>query len=129
MFRYSFTGQLYKYLGEQSPWHPGELTWPGYKGFPVLGGVDYNQETLYVTLVSFFYSKVFDLQDEEDKRYYDWVMDRIVNGWFIKLQSNVIQNDQGIKVYLEWTQRYLQQLPHKYVFASQLAEDSYELAP
>ena len=127
MFRLILTAQLLKYSGEQSPWHPGILTWPGYKGVPVIGEVNYNDDIWYVTLVNYFYSKIFDLSNEEDKRHYDWIMDRVCNGWFLKIRDELIKEDNKIKVYLEWVQRYIKQIPMSQIVKAELDAQSYAL--
>ena len=127
MLRYVFVGQLYKYVGEQSNRHPGELTWPSYRGFPVLGGFNYNDEGLYLTSVGYFHAYTFDLDKPEDREYYQWVMDRIVNGWFLKVRDELIRENGKIKIYLEWVQRYLKQLPSSFIQKTLLEEDSYAL--
>jgi hypothetical protein len=124
MFRLLFSGQLLKYDGEQSKWHPGELTWPGYKGVPVVGGVSYSDDVAYVTLVNYFQAKTFDLTNEADKDHYCWVMDRVYNGWFLKIRDELIKEDGKIKIYLEWVQRYLKQVPMSEVIKAELSEQS-----
>lgn len=127
MIHFVTGGQMIRFRGEQSKWHDGELMWPGYKGFPVLAS-DYNvTDHPRVCLVHFFHSKLFDLSNEEDKKYYDWVNDRVVNGWFL-LERKEIKGTDNVKVYMEWIQRYLWVVPSSAVAEEQLIENSYELA-
>jgi hypothetical protein len=105
-------GQLAKYFGEQSPFHVGELTWPGYQGFPVINfDVNCRYDYPVLTLVHYFYNKFFDLNKPEDLEHYSWVSDRIVNGWFICVHREFFTENNQIKVYMEWVQRYLLQVP------------------
>lgn len=100
-----------KYFGEQSKWHVGELTWPGIE-YPYLGSKDSVklENVDYIPSV-FFKSKLFNLCDESDREYYEWVNDRIVNGWFIQYNKQIkpIESENGVcvHVYLEWGQVYL----------------------
>jgi len=103
-----------KYVGEQSEWHPGPLTWPG-REFPYLGEFNgiYDDLMDFVPFV-FFKSRLFNLSDEADTEYYTWVKDRIVNGWFLQYASVVTpkETETGviIYIYLEWGQPYLIQV-------------------
>jgi hypothetical protein len=60
-----------------------------------------------------FHSKFFDLSIEEQKREYDWVMDRIVNGLFVhhKIDQKVNHETGRVTTYIEWSQRYAQLSP------------------
>lgn len=107
-------GRCSKYEGEQSDRHPGPLTWPGLE-FPYLGVFNGNyQDDKTFAPVIYFKSKLFNLSDDADRDYYEWVKDRIVNGWFIQYNSVITpkENDNAIVVYvyLEWGQPYLMQL-------------------
>lgn len=97
-------GPSAKYQGEQSERHPDILVWPGYKNIPVLGPLPSVPLTIPEALypVGYFYCRKFSLVNEEDREYYSWVMDRIINGWFTQLY--ISRNDS--EVYLEWCQRY-----------------------
>ncbi len=104
-------GRCYKYEGEQSEWHSGTLTWPGLE-YPFLESEDVprSEEREYVPTV-FFYSKLFNLNDTQDKEHYVWVNDRIVNGWFVQYHKQIkpleSDKDTSVYVYLEWGQVYL----------------------
>lgn len=101
-----------KYEGEQSEWHPGELVWPGI-GYPYLGPKLETLDAVDYVPVVYFYSKLFDLSNQQDYEHYVWVNDRIVNGWFIQYNKQVnIQENEGkvnVRVYMEWGQVYLTQ--------------------
>lgn len=119
-------GQLYKFFGEQSEYHDGELIWPGYKGFPVLAKYFRPVENIYyLSWVHFFHSKLFHLENEEDKKHYEWVSERIVNGWFLPVTKEVSLDGEKVKIYLEWVQRYLITLDPYYVAQDQLLENQY----
>lgn len=96
-----------KYFGEQSSWHDGELVWPGYDGIPALKKYVNDKTVRFYTLYSFFHSKKFDLEDEEEVKYYQWVRDRIANGWFLGSKLELRWDDSGLKAYMEWVQRYV----------------------
>lgn len=108
-----------KYEGEQSEWHGGPLTWPGLE-YPFFG--EYNDpvgEYDYAPY-GFFKAKLFNLSVEEDRKHYEWVKDRIINGWFVQYHSEtkVIEKDSGdpvVYVYLEWAQVYLVRVPKREV--------------
>lgn len=96
-----------KYYGEQSPWHDGALLWPGYAGLPALSEFVKEKNTQFYTIYSFFHSKKFNLEDSADLEYYQWVRDRIANGWFIGSRLELKWGDNGLEAYMEWTQRYV----------------------
>jgi len=101
---------LIKYKDEQSPWHCGELTWPGINGIPSIEPP--RDVTDSFVFVHYFKSKLFNLSDPKDKEYYDWVQDRIINGWFLAVRCEVKFEDDGkILAYLEWVQRYVKPVP------------------
>lgn len=120
-------GQLYRFRGEQSKWHDGELIWPGYKGFPVLADYYFPGEHVGLSLTHFFHSKLFDLSNPEDNMHYNWVSERIVNGWFLPIVKEIKNDGQGIKIYLEWAQRYLITLKPEHMANLQVIEESFPL--
>jgi hypothetical protein len=97
-----------RFGGEQSSRHPGQLTWPGYNGLPVLG--EYylikKEEAHLIQPVKFFYFKRFDLNNEEDSEYYQWIMERIYAGWFKQIFIDRKVLDDKVTIYLEWLQIY-----------------------
>jgi len=103
-------GRCSKYEGEQSEWHPGMLTWPGID-YPYLGEYKSKLDAVEYIPVAFFRSKLFNLSQEEDVRHYEWVNDRIANGWFVQYSKQVklVEGDGAVSVhaYLEWGQVYL----------------------
>lgn len=106
---------IYKFHGEQhEKWHPGKLIWPGVDGIPLLEPQDKLPELIdssNIFMAHYAHVRTFDLSDSNDVAYYQWVLDRIVGGWFIPLEKRII--DDGKKVYLEWVQRYIQVIPSK----------------
>jgi len=105
---------LFKHFGEQdNTEHGGRLFWSG-----ALGGLPFrgpyaptlNQDEVETQVsTSFdFKSDVFDLADEEQRKRYVWVMDRIVNRWFVlhHIERQLIAAEKRAIVYLEWSQRY-----------------------
>lgn len=99
-----------RFIGEQSPRHPGTLLWPGIYGFPVLAPapsmLKWNEQLRRAVPIRFFYAKTFDLSNQEDMDYYLWVMDRVANGWFTINYQDRKWTDTGQKIYLEWYQSY-----------------------
>lgn len=96
-----------KYFGEQSPWHNGKLVWPGYNGIPALADHIKEKTSRFYTIYSFFHARKFNLEDKEEMEYYNWVRDRIANGWFIGSKLELRWDDDGLKAYMEWIQRYV----------------------
>jgi len=112
-FKINFAADaILKFQGEQNDWHPGILVWPGIDGIPMLkdegqdSGAPLDPRQLFMFMD--FKARIFDLTDEADHKYYTWVCDRIVNGWFIMYHRESL--GQG-KIYLEWVQRYLKVRP------------------
>lgn len=103
---------ILKFQGEQhSEWHPGALVWPGIDGIPMLkeeGMGDAPMDPRRLFMFMDFRARIFDLNQEADHKYYTWVCDRIIGGWFIMHFRESL--GQG-KVYLEWVQRYLKLRP------------------
>jgi len=102
---------IQKYHGEQDPRYGGNLQWPGANGFPFLGDAPPSlkqHEIDALPICCNTHQKPFDLNDEEDREYYNWVRDRIANGLF--RQNHEIRRWPEDKlwpiVYLEWTQYY-----------------------
>lgn len=104
-------GQLSKYAGEQSKWHDGELTWPGIRGVPAINYTPKTDEpVLKVAIFNYFHVKLFDLSNQEDFEHYTWCQDRIQNGWFLMNKSEYKWAENGMKIYMEWIQRYVKQI-------------------
>ncbi len=105
---------LHKYFGEQGPQHAGHnLQWPGTPdGFPVIGGnnkPDLKQDEIEnIEEQRDFKSKMFDLWDAEQKREFDAVSDRIINGWYrlLKRSDHWDEENKHYRVWLEWYQIY-----------------------
>lgn len=100
-----------KFHNEQSNLHNGKLQWPGINGLPVRNEIPVNikeEEKDYAVLVGDFHCRHFDLNKEEDREYYSWVKDRIVNGWFHQLHAHhTFKEDLPYPhIYLEWVQLY-----------------------
>lgn len=102
-----------KFVGEQKADHGGKLHWPGAGGLPVRGpGMTVNQDEYDSGFaeVRDFHRKTFNLAIPEQDEQYHQVMDRIVNGWYIKIFIERYRHtvtDEWM-VYLEWAQRYSQ---------------------
>jgi len=105
---------LHKYFGEQGPQHGGyNLQWPGtLDGFPVIGGrnkPDLKQEELEnIEEQRDFKSQMFNLWDPDQKREFDSVSDRIINGWYrlLKRSDHWDEANNHYRVWLEWYQVY-----------------------
>lgn len=110
-------GQLSRFCGEQSPWHDGELIWPGLYGFPALGPINVSDSPKAYSVYYFFHSKLFNLDLDEDIKYYNWVQDRIKNGWFLQSHIEYKWKDDVLFVYLEWVQRYV-----KFIYVEPIEE-------
>jgi len=100
-----------KYFGEQDVRHPGQLHWPGVDGYPFLGDEPpllRQNELQRVPIVGFSYHRVFDLTDENDAQFYQWILDRATNGLFSINFRERRWNDAktNMIVYMEWTQIY-----------------------
>jgi hypothetical protein len=110
---------LMKYFGEQSDDHLGHLFWS-----KALGGIPFRGQSAPILAGDEIMDKVevhwdfkfheFDLADEEDKKYYQYVMDRAVNQWF-QIQHREHTKDETTGrirfVYVEWAQPYGQLTP------------------
>jgi len=92
--------------------HGSNLHWPGTPdGFPFRGEVapHLRQEEAEVMPLALDYkSKLFQLWVPEEKKAFDEVMDRIVNGWYMQhKRENIPVEDQILPaVWLEWVQVY-----------------------
>jgi len=116
----TFTGQrpaaIYKYAGEQDERHNGYLYWQFMPfGLPlrlrssnVLPKLDLNEIYEYTTLVADWRHDLFDLSNEDDRKAYQWVQDRIANGWFrqIFVERHWDDERKNYHIYLEWAQLY-----------------------
>jgi hypothetical protein len=102
---------IQKYYGDQDPRYGGRLQWPGANGFPFLGDAPPSlkqHEIEALPICGSTNQKVFDLNDEAEREYYNWVRDRIRNGLF-KPDHEMRRwpdDKQWPVVYLEWTQYY-----------------------
>jgi len=102
----------HKYHGEQSDRYDGPLQWPGVNGYPFLGDAVPSlkqHEIEALPIVGKAYERVFDLNDGEDREYYNWVRDRIRNGLFVrdKEERKWPDDKQWPIIYLEWTQCFV----------------------
>lgn len=101
---------IQKYHGEQDSRYGGEVFWPGVHGFPALrrAGMLKKHELESVPIVGQAHEKIFDLNDEEDRKDYNWVRDRIRNGLFTKDHEDRKWPDdkEWPIIYLEWTQLF-----------------------
>jgi len=101
-----------KYSGEQDARYGGKLCWPGMYGLPFRGDnvpvlTDYDLANL--TVVGDARQKIFNLSDEEDTKYYQWVRDRAANGLFSVTHEEFHWDDtkKAMYIYLEWIQYYV----------------------
>lgn len=105
-----------KYYGEQDSRHAGNLFYPGSQGLPFRGEVAptvAKHELAALPVVSDFHHKTFDLSNEEDAAYYNWVKDHEKNGLFAVFRD-IPQWDADTKtmyIYLEWAQLYVEASP------------------
>ena len=102
---------IQKYLGEQNPRYGGRLQWPGANGFPFLGDAPptlKQHEVEALPVCGTAYERVFDLNDDADREYYNWVRDRIRNGLFICdcKKERWLDDKVWPTIYLEWTQLF-----------------------
>jgi len=104
--------QTHKYHGEQGERYGGALQWPGANGYPFLGDSAPSlkqQEVEALPIVGKAYENSFDMNDETDREYYNWVRDRIRNGLFIQdhVQRRWDDDKPWPVIYLEWTQCFV----------------------
>jgi hypothetical protein len=115
-----FSGQrpaaIMKYCGEQDPRHKGFLVWtympfglplrlkPG-QPIPKLESEELFQ---FSTIVADWWHDLFDMSKESDRQAYQWIQDRIANGWFVQVFVERKWNDEtkNYHIYLEWVQLY-----------------------
>jgi hypothetical protein len=104
---------MLKYFAERGgDAHKGLLHWPGTPdGYPYRGDAAPHlrqDEINQVELALDYQSRMFCLWDTADKRAFDEVMDRIVNGWYMqhKRQDVWDAEHQHYRVWLEWVQVY-----------------------
>ena len=100
---------IQKYVGEQNPRYGGRLQWPGANGYPFLGDTPPSlkqHEVEALPVCGQGYEKVFDLNNEGDREYYNWVRDRIRNGLFVcdYKKERWPDDKEWPIIYLEWTQ-------------------------
>jgi hypothetical protein len=92
--------------------HGGNLHWPGtVDGFPFRGDAvpDLKQrEMADMALAMDYKSRLFRLWEAEEKREFDFIMDRIVNGWYMqhRRDDKWIAEENHYTVWLEWAQIY-----------------------
>lgn len=101
----------HKYHGEQHDRYGGKQHWPGANGFPFKGEVVPSlkqHEVEQLPVIGDTYEKVFDLNVEEDREYYNWVRDRVRNGVFVRdyIERKWTEDKEWPIIYLEWTQCY-----------------------
>lgn len=97
---------------ESAEVHGGMLNWPGNgEGFPVRGPAALlkQDEIDELPLVSDFKSQLFKLADPEDKKKFDAIQDRVMDGWYCIRKR--IDTDDPVNVgypivWLEWVQLY-----------------------
>ena len=102
----------HKFQGEQSSRYDGKLQWPGVNGYPFLGDAApllKQQELEALPITGKTHEKAFDLNDSDDREYYNWVRDRIRNGLFVKDHEMRRWPEDKLYpiVYLEWTQCFV----------------------
>lgn len=102
----------HKYHGDQNERYDGPLQWPGANGFPFLGDVAPSlkqHEVEALPILGRAHERVFDLDEEDDREYYNWVRDRIRNGLFVqdKMERKWPDDKRWPVIYLEWTQCFV----------------------
>jgi len=106
----------HKYEGEQDDRYGSELHWPGAQGFPFIGEVAPSlkqHEIEALPPVGQVHERLFDLNVEADRDYYNWVRDRIRNGLFVQdhIDRQRPDSKQWPVIYLEWTQMCVMATP------------------
>ena len=92
--------------------HGGLLHWPGTPdGFPFRGDAAPHlrqNEIDDVALALDYRSQMFLLWKPEDKKAFDAIMDRVVNGWYMQHKREDVWDakNQHYRVWLEWVQIY-----------------------
>jgi hypothetical protein len=102
-----------KYTGEQHQLHGGRLHWPGVNGIPFRGPTvpDLKQaEYDSVPVVAQGCFGTFNLSKKEDAEVYQWIRDRIRNGWFTLdwVERHWDEASKTMWIYIEWSQLYAQ---------------------
>lgn len=105
-----------KYFAEQRGSQHGayELHWPGTPdGFPVIRqpGTSFDLKQAEVDALEYqrdFKSKMFELWDDAQKREFDDINDKIVNGWYTleKRTDHWDEEKKHFRVWMEWCQIY-----------------------
>jgi hypothetical protein len=101
-----------KFNGDQNDRYDGELTWPGLHGIPFMGdGAVPNlrgPEAEQLPISGKARHKVFDLSNEEDNEYFQWVRDRCRNGLFTQdhIERHWNKETNSMVIYMEWTQLF-----------------------
>ncbi len=64
----------------------------------------------FATLHQEFHCQTFDLTDEEDLEKYRIVSQRLLDGWYtiIDIQKKWDPDKGGMKIWMEWTQNYME---------------------
>ena len=99
---------LFKFFGEQGEGHGGRLFWSvALGGLPFRGPqaplLTRDEVEQLVEIHHDYHVQEFDLRDEEQRRHYIRVMERVVNGWYVLHKS---MEPSPMTRILEWTQRY-----------------------
>lgn len=104
---------LYSRFGnEQHNRHGAPLTWPGTGlGRPIRGqhsGMLRANETESIPHRLFYHAYMFRMWEKEEAEAYVWVMERIANGWFLRIDREKIWDSekQQYAIWLEWCQVY-----------------------
>ena len=95
--------------------HPGRLFWPGtQEGFPFVNKSgkaipNLKQDEIDNAELEFiFKSRLFELWDPEQKKEFDDINGKIVNGWYMmqKRSDHWDEDKKHFRVWLEWCQIY-----------------------
>lgn len=111
---------LFKYFSDNGGEdHGGRLSWSAHLDAPFRGSQipllkDSEFDDRLVTIRDFKF-KEFDLHDEDQRRTYQEVMDRIVNGWYQFHTREFAKDETGRVryVYVEWSQTYTVESPSR----------------
>jgi len=112
----NLSGGMCKFFGEQDARHGGKLFWPGARGLPYRGKVSpllKRHELESLPIVGDTYERVFDLSNEEDAAYYNWIRSHARNGLFSIdfIERHWDEDSATMRVYIEWTQFYTESPP------------------
>lgn len=96
--------------GEQDPRHGGKLHWVT-TGPPILADkipVLRENEVQSLPLIRRPYERIFDLSQEEDRSYYNWIRSHVAGGVFTIdfIERHWDEESKSMKIYLEWSQVY-----------------------